>query len=364
MPSTRGRRGRPARERDRRPEPGRVRREQDALLPERGGAGRAGAGPARARANVVRDGQRRHRSSRCRGWWARRSPPPTSSREEGIEAEVIDPRTLVPLDLEAIVESVRRTHRLVVAHEAVRARRLRRRDRRAGAGGGVRRPRRADRARRRAVRARSRSARRSRTPTCRAPRGRGGRTSRVRTLARRQPAVSDMTPNPARGSVTFNASSDRKESRRHADSHEGLDAPHHRDRLVAASEVVHGEPARAAVLDGAGRRGVPRAALRRGGHRDLGPGARRSGHPDERRLPPRLRSRRPVLVLVSDRASEWDLRVRHRDHRRLVVSHRHVAERDRRRLEVPRHRRQDRRRACRSSSTRSGGSRSRVPRSR
>jgi 2-oxoisovalerate dehydrogenase E1 component len=39
--------------------------------------------------------------------------------EEGVEAEVIDPRTLVPLDLEAIVESVRRTNRLVVAHEAV-----------------------------------------------------------------------------------------------------------------------------------------------------------------------------------------------------------------------------------------------------
>jgi len=38
---------------------------------------------------------------------------------EGIEVEVIDPRTLVPLDLETIVESVTRTHRLVVAHEAV-----------------------------------------------------------------------------------------------------------------------------------------------------------------------------------------------------------------------------------------------------
>jgi pyruvate dehydrogenase E1 component beta subunit len=38
---------------------------------------------------------------------------------EGIEAEVIDPRTLVPLDLEPIAESVRRTNRLVVAHEAV-----------------------------------------------------------------------------------------------------------------------------------------------------------------------------------------------------------------------------------------------------
>jgi pyruvate dehydrogenase E1 component beta subunit len=38
---------------------------------------------------------------------------------EGIEVEVIDARTLVPLDLDAIVESVSRTHRLVVAHEAV-----------------------------------------------------------------------------------------------------------------------------------------------------------------------------------------------------------------------------------------------------
>jgi acetoin:2,6-dichlorophenolindophenol oxidoreductase subunit beta len=38
---------------------------------------------------------------------------------EGIEAGVIDPRTLVPLDVETIVESVKRTNRLVVAHEAV-----------------------------------------------------------------------------------------------------------------------------------------------------------------------------------------------------------------------------------------------------
>jgi acetoin:2,6-dichlorophenolindophenol oxidoreductase subunit beta len=39
--------------------------------------------------------------------------------EDGIEAAVIDPRTLVPLDLEAIVRSVERTNRLVIAHEAV-----------------------------------------------------------------------------------------------------------------------------------------------------------------------------------------------------------------------------------------------------
>jgi pyruvate/2-oxoglutarate/acetoin dehydrogenase E1 component len=40
--------------------------------------------------------------------------------EEGIEAEVIDPCTLTPLDLDTIVESVQRTGHVVVAHEAVR----------------------------------------------------------------------------------------------------------------------------------------------------------------------------------------------------------------------------------------------------
>jgi pyruvate dehydrogenase E1 component beta subunit len=38
--------------------------------------------------------------------------------EEGIELEVIDPRTLVPLDEEAIVASVKKTGRLIVSHEA------------------------------------------------------------------------------------------------------------------------------------------------------------------------------------------------------------------------------------------------------
>jgi pyruvate/2-oxoglutarate/acetoin dehydrogenase E1 component len=40
--------------------------------------------------------------------------------ERGIEAEVVDPRSLVPLDMETILESVKKTHRVVVAHEAVR----------------------------------------------------------------------------------------------------------------------------------------------------------------------------------------------------------------------------------------------------
>jgi len=38
---------------------------------------------------------------------------------KGISVEVVDPRTLLPLDEETIVESVVKTHRCVVAHEAV-----------------------------------------------------------------------------------------------------------------------------------------------------------------------------------------------------------------------------------------------------
>jgi pyruvate dehydrogenase E1 component beta subunit len=39
--------------------------------------------------------------------------------EQGVSLEVVDPRTLQPLDAETIVESVKKTNRCVVAHEAV-----------------------------------------------------------------------------------------------------------------------------------------------------------------------------------------------------------------------------------------------------
>lgn len=39
--------------------------------------------------------------------------------QEGIDAEVIDLRTIAPMDIESIVSSVRKTSRLVIAHEAV-----------------------------------------------------------------------------------------------------------------------------------------------------------------------------------------------------------------------------------------------------
>jgi 2-oxoisovalerate dehydrogenase E1 component beta subunit len=40
--------------------------------------------------------------------------------QEGIEAEVVDLRTLLPLDRETIIESVRRTSKLLVVHEDTR----------------------------------------------------------------------------------------------------------------------------------------------------------------------------------------------------------------------------------------------------
>ncbi|MGG3885277.1 alpha-ketoacid dehydrogenase subunit beta [Brevibacillus panacihumi] len=42
------------------------------------------------------------------------------SQHHGIEAEVIDLRTIVPMDMETIYTSVKKTHRLVIAHEAVK----------------------------------------------------------------------------------------------------------------------------------------------------------------------------------------------------------------------------------------------------
>jgi len=39
--------------------------------------------------------------------------------EDGVSVEVVDPRTLLPLDEDALVESVKKTSRCVVAHEAV-----------------------------------------------------------------------------------------------------------------------------------------------------------------------------------------------------------------------------------------------------
>src|SRR5205814_1878489 len=41
------------------------------------------------------------------------------AEQEGISVEVVDPRTLLPLDEQALVDSVKKTNRCVVAHEAI-----------------------------------------------------------------------------------------------------------------------------------------------------------------------------------------------------------------------------------------------------
>ena len=40
--------------------------------------------------------------------------------KEGINVEVVDLRTLVPMDVEAIGKSVKKTGRLLIAHEAMK----------------------------------------------------------------------------------------------------------------------------------------------------------------------------------------------------------------------------------------------------
>jgi 2-oxoisovalerate dehydrogenase E1 component beta subunit len=62
-----------------------------------------------------------------------------AARETGVDVEVIDLRTLLPLDIDTIVASVKKTGRCLIAHEAHRPRgdadrRLRRRALRTGAG--------------------------------------------------------------------------------------------------------------------------------------------------------------------------------------------------------------------------------------
>jgi pyruvate/2-oxoglutarate/acetoin dehydrogenase E1 component len=41
------------------------------------------------------------------------------AESEGVSVEVFDPRTLQPLDLDGLIASVKKTNRVVVAHEAV-----------------------------------------------------------------------------------------------------------------------------------------------------------------------------------------------------------------------------------------------------
>ena len=103
--------------RDPRRQPGDLHRARDPLRPPRRGARerradalRRGGRPARGR----RRDDRRHLAHGGDGAEGRR---PRCAAEHEIEAEVIDPRTLRPLDLDTILESVRKTNRAVIVEE-------------------------------------------------------------------------------------------------------------------------------------------------------------------------------------------------------------------------------------------------------
>lgn len=51
--------------------------------------------------------------------WQETTKAAEALAEEGIDAEVVDLRTVAPFDRDTILESIERTHRLVIAHEAV-----------------------------------------------------------------------------------------------------------------------------------------------------------------------------------------------------------------------------------------------------
>ena len=104
-------------------------------------------------------GRGRHGRRDRAGSSTRRSPPREEAEEEGISVEVFDPRTLLPLDEEAIVESVEEDEPLRRRPRGDRPHGLRRRGRRDRPGAGLRLPRRAGRARGREVRAAARSRR-------------------------------------------------------------------------------------------------------------------------------------------------------------------------------------------------------------
>ena len=71
------------------------------------------------RAAVRREGPT-FRSSRMGRWCGRRSTAARTLESEGIDVEVVDLRTLFPLDEETILSSVKKTNKAIVLHEATR----------------------------------------------------------------------------------------------------------------------------------------------------------------------------------------------------------------------------------------------------
>ena len=98
-------------------QPGRVLRAPHPLRDQGGRARRARADSARTGTDAS-PGRRRDRD-RNRAARARGACRGKQAEEEGVSVEVVDPRTLLPLDEDALISSVKKTNRCVVAHEAV-----------------------------------------------------------------------------------------------------------------------------------------------------------------------------------------------------------------------------------------------------
>ena len=96
--------------------------EHKGLYGRKGPVSRGDAGIAEiGKGAIVRAGRRRHDRRDAPDGRPRAREPPTSSRREGIDAEVIDLRWLRPLDLPLVRASVEKTGRLVIAEEQVHA---------------------------------------------------------------------------------------------------------------------------------------------------------------------------------------------------------------------------------------------------
>ena len=149
----RGRRQGPAEGGDPRSQSGDLPRERDPLRPELRGAGRSPISSCRS-ARPRSSAQGKDVTIVAFSIMVGKALQAAEElAKEGIEAEVIDLRTIRPLDTETIVESVKKTNRLVVGRGGLAARRHRRRDRGADDGAGLRLARRAGDARRRQGRA-------------------------------------------------------------------------------------------------------------------------------------------------------------------------------------------------------------------
>ena len=99
------------------PRPGGVPRKRNPLRQELRGARSSTISSCRsARRAMARAGKHVTIVS-SRAAWPMRSMPPSSSPSEGIEAEVIDLRTLRPLDMATVLASVSKTNRLVAVEE-------------------------------------------------------------------------------------------------------------------------------------------------------------------------------------------------------------------------------------------------------